>query len=165
MNITYCTSVPLAGLLAEMRAIPLVRIQDGSGHSHFGGPHGWIRGLSNSRIRLGETYPLITEAVEELQDKEGLSSVVQVMVNNLAPGASLSPHRDGLPDNLRYHLPILTNTEAYWWDELESRRHMLAGWWYGPVPYCGILHSAGNPGTSDRLHLVVDFKRDRSRKG
>lgn len=162
MNIVAESTVRLAALQAEVLAVPLVRIQDGSGHGHFGSEAGWIQGLSNTRVRIGDTYPLISRVVENIQDREQLSDVVQIMVNKLEPGAALSPHRDGRPDNHRYHLPVLTNTDAYWWDELEGRRNMIVGWWYGPVPYCGILHSAANPGSTDRIHLVVDFKKDRS---
>lgn len=159
MNTVACTAVRLEELRAEMLAIPLVRIRDDSGHPHHGGPSGWIHGLSNSRIRLGETYPKLTEAVEDLQIELGLGDVVQVMVNKLGAGALLAPHRDGYPSHNRFHLPIITNDFAYWWDELHGTVHMRAGFWYGPVPYCGILHSAGNPATSDRLHVVVDFHK------
>lgn len=160
MNIVSC-AVRLSGLAAELQSVPLVRIQDDSGHPHFGGPSGWIHGLSNTRIRLGDSYPLTTEAIEDIQLREDLGDVVQVMVNKLGPGALLAPHRDGRPDNHRYHLPIVSNPDAYWWDELGGKQNMLVGWWYGPVPYCGILHSAGNPGSTDRLHLVVDFEKRR----
>lgn len=162
MNIVTCLTVRLAELQAELLAIPLVRIPDGSGHGHMDGPAGWINGLSNTRIRMGDTYPLATKAIEELQDRAGLGEVKQIMVNHLQPGALLAPHRDGRPDNHRYHLPVISNMDAYWWDELEGKRNMLVGWWYGPVPYCGILHSAGNPGSGDRLHLVVDFEKSRT---
>lgn len=158
MNIIPCRT-NMSELARELVCIPLVRMQDGSGSSHFNGPVGWIRGLSLTRIREGETYPFATQAILELQERESLGQIVQIMVNNLAPGAELSTHRDGLPNNARYHLPIITHELVYWWDEIEGRRHMMKGWWYGPVPYCGILHSAGNPSPVNRLHLIADFKK------
>src|ERR1041385_544154 len=157
---TFPTRVRIQDLVEEISAIPLVRIPDGSGSSHFDGPERWIRGLSNTRVHLGDTYPWLTQAVCQLRDHVG-GTVVQIMVNRLEPGAELSEHRDGLPDNARYHLPIVTHDLAFWWDELEGRRHMMRGWWYGPVPYCGVLHMAGNPSPIARTHLVVDLTRER----
>jgi hypothetical protein len=158
MNIIPC-HVNMFELSRELRTVPLVRIPDGSGAGHLGGPEGWIHGLSNARIRIGETYPLVTSVVNELRGRLQLGRTVQILVNNMTPGAELRPHRDGRPDYARYHLPVETHELAYWWDELEGRRHMIKGWWYGPVPYCGILHSAGNPSPVDRLHLIVDFEK------
>jgi len=157
MNVTVCR-VNMAELAAELRAVPLRHIRDGSGSSHFNGPEGWIKGLSLTRIQLGETYPLAKRAIEDLQERTSLGKLTQIMVNNLEPGGQLSPHRDGPPNYHRWHLPIVTHELAYWWDELEGRRHMVKGWWYGPVPYCGILHMAGNPSPVNRLHLVADFE-------
>lgn len=160
MNTFVCNSVKLAELAVEVLSVPLVRIQDGSGSSHLNGPEGWIRGLSMARIRpTYETYPLVCAALEELRGRIQLGGTVQVMVNRLESGGELSAHRDGYPDNDRYHLPVVTHDLAYWWDEQWGRRHMVKGWWYGPVPYCGILHSAGNPSPVDRIHIVVDFKK------
>lgn len=158
VNAVRPTIVPLAELTAEALSVPLTRIPDGSGHGHYDGPTGWIAGLSMARVDLLD-YPAMADAVDELRIDVGLHSVVQSMVNLLHPGGTLSVHRDGPPDHLRYHLPIVTNMDAYWWDEYSDKMHMTAGWWYGPVPYCGILHGAGNPGPTDRIHLVVDFKK------
>lgn len=158
---TYMCHVSLSNLAAEVCAIPLARIPNGSGHGHFSSKAGWINGLSLTRVRLGETYPLLTQAVEELQIASRHHKIEQVIINKLDPGALLDTHRDGYPQNDRYHLPIITNSEAYWWDELEGKRHMVAGRWHGPVPYCGILHSAGNPGMTDRLHVIVDFEHEK----
>lgn len=156
MNVNACT-VPFGMLTDEILAIPLRRVPDGSGHGHLDGKPGWIRGLSNTRVRLGETYPYLTQAVDELGELVHRHEVKQVIVNNLEAGAELSAHRDGLPQYDRYHLPIMTNSDAYWWDEIDGSLRMAIGNWYGPVPYCGILHAAGNPGLSDRLHIVADF--------
>lgn len=156
MDTVEC-DVPMAELVAEVLSIPLVRIPNGAGHGHFGTKSGWIRGLSNARIRSGPTYPLTSRAVTLLGSRVGHYDVRQILVNKMDPGAELAPHRDGAPQYDRYHLPIVTNNDAYWWDEHNGHVAMRAGTWYGPVPYCGILHSAGNPGRSDRIHLIVDF--------
>lgn len=158
MNITPST-VDWEALQREVFTVPLRRIQDGSGSSHFNGPEGWIRGLSMARVHLGETYPLITQAVTELRERVPVGATVQVMVNKLDAGGELSSHRDGYPDHARFHLPIVTSPAVYWWDELNGHVHMREREWYGPVPYCGVLHSAGNPSPVYRFHLVADFHK------
>lgn len=148
----------VAELQEEVSSIGLHRIADGSGSSHFGGPEGWIHGLHNARIELIK-YPWISLAIAYLRNNVSVGDVEQVMVNRLEAGAEFGRHRDGLPDNARFHLPVITHESAYWWDELNGTIHMKQGHWYGPMPYCGILHAVGNPSEIDRIHLVVDFKR------
>jgi hypothetical protein len=162
MRIVPC-GVDSARLALEVAAIPLVRMQDGSGSSHMGGPEGWIHGLSMSRVGL-RGHPVIDRAILALRQyesryHEGLGKIVQVMVNKLEPGALLDRHRDGEPDNARYHLPVWTHPDVYWWDEYNGHFHMEEGKWYGPMPYCGVLHSVGNPSPVERVHVIVDFER------
>lgn len=159
MNI-FPLSLGLAELAAETLSVPLVRMQDGSGSSHFHGPEGWIHGLSMSRVSLS-ACPLIARAVVELREHVQLGATVQVMVNKLDAGHDLQPHRDGLPEYDRFHLPIISHPDVFWWDELNGKIHMRVGHWHGPVPYCGILHSAGNPSPVDRVHVVADFRKQK----
>lgn len=144
----------------ELDKEPLVRIKDGSGSSHFDGPENWIYGLSMARVAR-DKYPfmatelnLLERSVEHLY-----GPIVQVMINRLDAHGGLSPHRDGLPNRARFHLPVTTNDHVLWWDEINGRLHMDRGVWYGPVPYCGVLHSVFNLGEKPRTHLVVDFER------
>lgn len=143
-------------LAGEVLSVPLLSVPDGSGSSHFDGPEGWINGLSNARI-VWTDYPALSAAITELRKNVHVGECVQVMVNRLRAGASLDPHRDGFPANSRWHLPVVTHESVYWWDEQNGHRHMHERAWFGPVPYCGILHSVGNPSTIDRIHVVVDF--------
>ena len=143
---------------AQINRITMRRIPDGSGSSHFGGPEGWIHGLSTALVDV-HSCSEIWEAVFALQDELQLGDVDRVLLNCLQAGTEFDKHRDGLPDNARFHLPVQTTDDAYWWDEINGNVHMRAGHWYGPVPYCGILHAVGNPASTDRIHLVVDFKR------
>lgn len=135
-------------------------IPDGSGSSHFDGPEGWIYGLDMVRLtpRLWESG-LVGRAIDEVRRARQVGALRQVLVNRLKPYGKLDLHRDGLPDRLRFHLPLQTRKDAYWFDELNGRIHMELGAWYGPVPYCGVLHAAHNPTPVDRIHLVVDFDR------
>lgn len=158
---TIPLGVELAALTSELDVIPLVRMQDGSGSSHFDGPEGWIWGLYMTRVQLGVEWPILSEAVRQLgnavvgEEREP----VQVMLNLLEAGGQLRAHRDGEPDHLRFHLPLVTHPEVEWWDEIEGTLWMREGQWYGPVPYCGILHSVANNSPLDRVHLIVDFER------
>lgn len=101
--------------------------------------------------------PVLARAIMGLSWNGPYGAIQQIMVNNLDPGSVLEPHKDGEPNHTRFHLPVLTHPDVYWWDEINGRFHMEAGYWYGPVPYCGIMHSAGNPSPENRLHVVVDF--------
>lgn len=154
----FSTDDDIGELQREVRSIALQRIPDGSGSSHFGGPEGWIHGLHNARLELVR-YPWVSLAIAYLRNNLDVGDVEQVMVNRLEAGKEFGKHRDGLPDNARFHLPVETTNEAWWWDELNGTVHMKQGYWYGPMPYCGILHAVGNPAETDRIHLVVDFKR------
>lgn len=155
------SDVDTLALLQELYAIhQLESIPDGSGSSHGGGPEGWIYGLELVRLpaKVWGTG-LLGKALDDVRRARQVGPLRQVMLNRLLPYGKLDVHRDGWPDRLRFHLPLLTNEGAYWWDELNGHVHMGAGKWYGPVPYCGVLHSAHNNGPTDRVHLVVDFER------
>lgn len=152
------------------------RVSDGSGHGGEDFSPGWIQGLSNTRLFLRRPgtsspdgvllnflaeFPAIEMAIEELREEMGHRILTQVMVNSLEPGGKLAAHRDGLPDDARYHLPVFTNPDAVWWDEFHGTTHLAEGYWHGPVPYCGVLHSVANNGTMSRLHVVADFEKHR----
>jgi len=155
------SDVDMLSLLQEVyTAHTAEAIPDGSGSSHFGGPEGWIHGLE--MVRLAPRWwnvGLIGKAVDELRCARQVGATRQMIVNRLRPFGKLEPHRDGWPDRLRFHLPLQTSPGAYWWDEQNGDVHMACGTWYGPVPYCGVLHAAYNPTPVDRVHLVVDFER------
>lgn len=150
------------------------RVLDGSGHPGEDFAAGWINGLSNTRLFLRKPgthkpeevvtdilvrFPQIELAIEELREEMGYRLITQVMVNKLGARGKLSAHRDGLPDDYRWHLPIVTNPHAVWWDEFNGTMHMPEGAWTGPVPYCGVLHAAANNGDEPRVHVVVDFAK------
>lgn len=140
------------------REYRLETIPDGSGSSHYGGPEGWIFGLDMVRVDPVRC-PLLNRAIRELRLNVQVGPLMQTMVNRLRPNGELKAHRDGPPDRLRFHLPVQTNDAAHWWDEIHGYEQMKRGHWYGPVPYCGVLHSVANYGESDRIHVVCDFER------
>lgn len=152
------SEIDVDAALKQIALDQMQRISDGSGASHFGGPSGWIFGLDMLRVNA-RLIPALRLAVLELRQHVQTGALVQTMVNRLRPGGELKPHRDGPPDLLRFHLPLATNRESYWWDSLNGRVHMREACWYGPVPYCGILHGAANMGSTERIHVVCDFER------
>lgn len=98
----------------------------------------------------------IARAVDEIRSITG-KRPVSVMVNRLEPGASVGAHIDQEDHGDRWHLPIVTNSEAFWWDDNGGFAFLQEGVWYGPVPY-RIPHRVGNPGDTERIHLVVDLR-------
>lgn len=155
-------STPLPDLASEVMAVPLQSIQEGSGHASSRHKGGWISGLSMLRVQDDlDSYPVLKYEIEELQKSIGNHELRQVMINRLEPGCCLEMHEDGPPDDYRYHLPVVTNPSVRWWDEVNGIRYMQAGYWYGPVAYCGRLHSMSNRGRYARVHVIADFVKDR----
>jgi hypothetical protein len=68
------------------------------------------------------------------------------------PGFQMqSAHVDGIAA-VRIHVPIETNPEA--WFEVEDRHYHLPADGSAYVVNTSVLHRIGNPGTTDRTHLV-----------
>lgn len=138
----------------------------------------WYNGLELGRL-YGPGYPdlLMWQQSENLQFLPAIHEVIlslelqinerlcptdptalyQVMVNHLNPDCIIGPHKDGPPANLRFHLPVITNPRVEWWDEINGTSSMVAGVWYGPVNYSGVLHSMSNRGSTVRTHIIADF--------
>lgn len=90
--------------------------------------------------------------------------VLWVMINKLPPDTIVPVHTDTLlptqqgklPRLERWHLPIVTNPDCYFWDEHHKWTHFALGSWWGPVPYW-LNHSVENTGQTERIHVVVDL--------
>ncbi len=96
-------------------------------------------------------------AVDEIATARGLD-VAYVMLNTLPAGCIVPEHTDTLPVPVeRWHLPLITNPNCKWWDEVEGELFMAAGYWYGPLPY-EKRHKVWNTGAVSRTHLVVDLR-------
>ena len=108
-------------------------------------------------------YPNLIDAIIELELMQN-QTAIYLTINHLPAGVTVPIHTDALkpttyqkvPRVERWHLPILTNSECWWWDEFNGRINMLVGHWYGPMPYW-INHQVANTGTTDRYHIVVDL--------
>jgi aspartyl/asparaginyl beta-hydroxylase len=136
-------------LLAEMRKLTFYR--DGAGidmaHNSDSGFPLWY-----------QSAPAIQAAVAEIEGLVG-GTATHIMLNRLRPGDSVLPHVDQMDTGERWHLPVVTNRGAIWWDEIEQiDLNMQAGFWWGPVPYKR-SHAVRNDGESERIHLVVDVRR------
>lgn len=105
--------------------------------------------------------PGIQAALAEIS-KARNSDVEFVMVNRLPPGCKVPIHTDNLihrQKRERWHLPIVTNPLAYWWDAYNGEVEFDLGYWHGPVaPW--VNHKVENLGTTERIHLVVDLMRN-----
>lgn len=97
-------------------------------------------------------------ALLEISQKRNLL-VRFCLVNVIPPGKVAKLHTDTLSTNERlerWHLPIQTNKDAFYWDRTNGFVNMELGFWHGPIEYWN-KHTAGNFGESERVHLVVDL--------
>lgn len=109
---------------------------------------------------LGSKRPVPLPGVTALA--ESLPDLVNLRLNLLGPGSSLSPHEERLERVLggnrvalrgRFHLPLRTTQKALMLADGDLM-HFEAGHLY--FFNNGCVHSAENGGKSDRLHLVWD---------
>jgi hypothetical protein len=82
----------------------------------------------------------------------------RVRVMRMAPGTMIAEHIDQMDIRseiqlARFHVPIVTNPDAYFVFSGENM-HMAPGecWYIEPA----LPHGAGNRGKADRIHLVID---------
>lgn len=164
MTYTYLLfEYPVSPSLAEeIKTIPLSPIKEGSGHSGIGYEAGWIGDLHNTRLSLApleDGLPHVFKAVDALGSWLDDWAIDQVMVNRLGPRSALDQHRDADRGVYRFHLPVITTPDVFWWDEIiRTSVHFELGNWYGPVPYANVLHSMHNDSSQARYHIVADMK-------
>ena len=124
----------------------------------------WFDGSGAEMSIKPASYPLyirnkkyITSAIEEIQ-KLTNQEALYIMINRLGPKVEVPIHTDTLKEKVdRYHLPIITNYQSFWWDRIKGSRSLKPGIWYGPMPYW-VEHSVANYGETERIHLIVDLK-------
>ncbi|MEP0263720.1 aspartyl/asparaginyl beta-hydroxylase domain-containing protein [Dokdonia sp.] len=80
---------------------------------------------------------------------------------NLSAGSRIHEHTDldlGYEDGLfRVHVPITTNKDVRFYINKELVTMKVGSCWYGNF---NLPHAVENNGTSDRIHLVMDCKRN-----
>lgn len=143
--------------LIEPRLTP---VKDGSGQGRGGLPNGWITGLSMARLHPSDCPMSFFEAFLKLRDYicEIDETLVfdQIMINKLEGNTQLATHIDGAVPVMRYHLPIFTNPDVFYYEE-GHRHHFQAGTWYGPISFTK-PHSMINGGNAARIHIVIDVR-------
>lgn len=171
--------IPLAGvtldqLIEEFRTVgepELRQVEEGAGRARGDDVEpGWIHGLRNywpvtpERWEL-ERFPMLSVAIMNLSiERAGrlggsARRVEGVILNELAPGSELDPHRDGPPHHERWHLPLITNPAVEYWEEkLDAPVHMDLGFWHGPIDHSS-RHWMRNKGNEHRVHVIVDLER------
>lgn len=118
----------------------------------------WVDG-TGVVMAYDQQYPIprdgghIERAIRELEAIRGLLCF-NLMVNTLLPGTTTGRHIDPGPRHERWHLPLLTNDSCTWWDRADGHIKMVAGRWWGPVPYW-LEHEARNDGETPRVHIVA----------
>lgn len=80
---------------------------------------------------------------------------------NLTPGSKIHEHTDhnlGYEDGIfRIHIPISTNSDVHFYINDERLRMEVGDCWYGNF---NLPHKVENNGKKDRVHLVIDCKRN-----
>lgn len=137
----------------------IVPILDTDNYHYFDGGGGVQMAVRQSEpIVLDHLTAKLKEAVQEIEEIRGRKAAY-FMINRLPPGCIVDKHTDTLKafgQLERWHLPIATNDQAWYHDEINDKINMKVGTWYGPVPYWE-LHNAGNEGSSVRVHFIVDL--------
>jgi hypothetical protein len=122
-----------------------------------------------TNIHALQNEPAALKATPALQNavylKEVLSHFkapfVSVRLLRLEAGAFIKPHRDhelGYEDGcFRIHIPVDTHNKIEFLLDNELVTMLPGECWYTNVNY---VHSVANNGTSDRIHLVIDLKRN-----
>lgn len=116
-------------------------------------------------LEIAMGCPNIHKAICEIATLSHLDPL-HIMINRLSAQTTVPIHRDYLkPSPLqgdrpcleRWHLPLITNSGSYWWDETNvDNVYMPTGFWYGPMPYWK-SHYVANLGQTERIHLIVDL--------
>jgi hypothetical protein len=87
--------------------------------------------------------------------------ITSARILKLDVGAVIKPHRDhelGYEDGtFRLHIPITTNEKVSFILDGVTLKMLPGECWYTNVNY---VHSVANKGNTDRIHLVIDGKRN-----
>ena len=102
-------------------------------------------------------FPKTSKAIHEFADK---STIGRIVVANLKPGGAIDTHIDEgeyCAAHDRFHFVLSTNSDV--WFKCDGRvKHFEVGkiWWLDNKS----LHSVENNGSTDRIHIVVDIKKE-----
>lgn len=117
---------------------------------------------------VGIKTTLFMDVITEIEEMRK-SKVLNLMVNVLPAGVLIPSHIDYIPPTQhqintptveRWHLPIYTNPDAYFWTSINGIFHMPSGYWSGPIKYWK-PHGVLNYGSTERVHLIVDMNTEK----
>ena len=102
-------------------------------------------------------FPKTSKAISEFADK---STIGRIVVAKLKPGAIIAEHIDEgkyCQEHDRFHFVVSTNPDV-WFKCNGHPKHLEVGkiWWLDNKS----LHSVENNGSTDRIHIVVDIKKE-----
>ena len=96
----------------------------------------------------------------ELLAKHGSGHIVRAILVKLPSKCQIKPHQDygkSLKETLRYHLPIVTNKDVMFTVGGESKNLKEGLLW--EIKNTEKVHSVINNGQTDRIHLIIDWKK------
>ena len=134
-----------------------------------------IDGKVNSRANMlrpvlaENTYaptPILAECPYFQEIMSSLGTVYLARLLRLEPGGVIAPHSDETSicgDIIRCHIPIHTNADVSFFIDgvncsLPASGPTRALWWTDVAR----VHWGSNNGTTDRIHLVIDFMKPRN---
>lgn len=116
------------------------------------------------RIVPTEHYPLFKEELSKIEHLINSSTnqngkIMRALLVKLNVGGSIPPHVDTVGFSLvvcrRIHIPLQTNNECYFTVGTDKRNLKLGEVW--EINNDKQMHSVVNFGTTDRIHLIVDW--------
>lgn len=143
--LSYPTSLNLITLLEEARALSYKDDDSGAKMAY----------RQSTKIASNSPFQI---AADEIKRILGLEPIF-ITLNILPAGVTVPVHTDTLVGGRknRWHLPLITNPDCFFWDEINGQRHLPYGFWSGPIPHW-INHNVWNHGVTERIHLVVDLQ-------
>jgi hypothetical protein len=103
-------------------------------------------------------YTHFKDFLNSLSSIIGKGYIQSALLINLPAGKSIPPHRDSYPffkKYLRIHIPIITNEQCLF-TVGDQIKHLREGeiW---EIDNDNQFHSVENGGSTDRIHLLIDF--------
>ena len=101
------------------------------------------------------------EPLEQLLlQRHSKGSIVRALLVKLPANCSIAPHQDhgeSLENTFRYHVPIMTNKDVLFTVGGESKN--LEEGYIWEIKNSEKIHSVTNNGQTDRIHLIIDWKK------
>ena len=133
---------------SETRTIPIIYDED------------FDKELQKRRECYEIFVPFLGSIEKELLARHRTGVIVRAILVKLPAGSSIKPHQDfgkSLENTYRYHLPIQTNKDVIFTVGGESKNLEEGFIW--EIKNSDKIHSVKNNGATDRIHLIIDWKK------